>query len=93
MLTAFQQVEDNLAGIAAYRAEAKDAAIAADAAQRAEAIANNQYVAGITDYTAVTAARATALSARQSLIQITVERQTAATALVQALGGGVDRGR
>ena len=87
VLTAFRQVEDNLAAIAAYRDESGDAATAAQAATRAETIANNQYLAGTVDYTSVTAARATALAARENLIQITVERQTAAVALIEAAGG------
>jgi outer membrane protein TolC len=46
------------------------------------------------DFTSVTSAQATAYTARVNLIQNTVNRQTAAVALIQAIGGewrgGVD---
>ncbi|HEX5184896.1 MAG TPA: efflux transporter outer membrane subunit [Allosphingosinicella sp.] len=87
-LTAFQQVEDNLiAGQILARQETylRTASIAAD---RSEQTLLNQYRAGITVYTNVVTAQATALSARRALIQGQLDRQNAAVALVQALGGG-----
>jgi outer membrane protein TolC len=47
-----------------------------------------QYQSGIVVFTDVVTAQATALSARRALIQIQLDRQTTAVALVQALGGG-----
>jgi NodT family efflux transporter outer membrane factor (OMF) lipoprotein len=87
VLTAFQQVEDNLSALDSYGLQMSDRARAADAATRAETIFRNQYLAGTVDYTSVTTAAAAALSARQSLITTTVDRQVAAVALVQAIGG------
>lgn len=87
-LTAFQQVEDNLiAGQILARQEAflRTASIAAD---RSEQTLLNQYRAGITVYTNVVTAQATALSARRALLTAQLDRQNAAVALVQALGGG-----
>ncbi|HEX4737104.1 MAG TPA: efflux transporter outer membrane subunit [Allosphingosinicella sp.] len=87
-LTAFQQVEDNLiAGQILARQEAflRAASVAAD---RSEQTLLNQYRAGITVYTNVVTAQETALSARRALIQVQLDRQNAAVALVQALGGG-----
>lgn len=87
VLTAFQQVEDNLAARSAYAAEQGQYAEAAQAAIKAEAITRNSYQAGTADYTTVVSAQATAYSARVNQIQNTVNRQTTAVALVQALGG------
>jgi NodT family efflux transporter outer membrane factor (OMF) lipoprotein len=87
-LTAFQQVEDNLIAVevlARQEAYLRTASIAAD---RSEATLLNQYRAGITVYTNVVSAQATALAARRALIQGQLDRQNAAAALVQALGGG-----
>ena len=90
VLAAFQQVEDNLAGLAAYGQEAGHYRTAADASARAEAIARNDYLAGTVDYTTVTAAQSTAYSARVNLIQNTVNQQTAAVDLIVAIGGHWD---
>ena len=48
----------------------------------------NQYRAGQVAYTDVVSAQASALSARRDLASARVSRQTAAVALVQAIGGG-----
>jgi NodT family efflux transporter outer membrane factor (OMF) lipoprotein len=88
VLTAFQGVEDNLAAslIMARQYELlKEASAAADAA---ELITLNQYRAGQIVYTDVVVSQAAALSARRSLVQSAVARQTTAIALIQALGGG-----
>lgn len=87
VLTAFQQVEDNLSAMAVYRAEVVDLAAAADAADHALTIALNEYKAGTVDYTTVVTAQTTAYSARQRLIQTVVSRQASAVSLIQALGG------
>jgi NodT family efflux transporter outer membrane factor (OMF) lipoprotein len=87
VLTAFQQTEDNLAGVSAYADEAKLRDTAATAANRAEQIARNQYIAGTIDYSAVITAQTAAYSARESRIQAVVSQQTTAVALVQAIGG------
>ncbi|MBV8237224.1 MAG: efflux transporter outer membrane subunit [Sphingomonas sp.] len=86
-LTAFQQVEDNLAATRSLADVTKSRADAAEAATRAETIANNQYRSGLVDYSEVIVAQTTALSARQSQIQAVINQQTAAIALVQAIGG------
>lgn len=88
VLTAFQGVEDNLAAtlVMARQYELlKEASAAADAA---EVITLNEYRAGQIVYTDVVVAQAAALTARRSLVQSAVARQTTAIALIQALGGG-----
>jgi NodT family efflux transporter outer membrane factor (OMF) lipoprotein len=87
VLAAFQQVEDNLAAGAAYEDEAGMRARASDAADRAETIARNQYLAGTIDYSQVIIAQTAAYSARQARIQAVVDQQTTAAALIQAIGG------
>jgi NodT family efflux transporter outer membrane factor (OMF) lipoprotein len=87
VLTAFQQVEDNLAAGAAYADEAGMRARASAAADRAEIIARNQYLAGTVDYSQVIVAQTAAYSARQARIEAVVDQQTTATALIQAIGG------
>ncbi|HEX3423034.1 MAG TPA: efflux transporter outer membrane subunit [Sphingomicrobium sp.] len=87
VLTAFQQVEDNLAATRILAGVTASQAAAATAATRAEAITTNQYAGGIVDYTEVVVARNAALSARQTQIQAVVNQQTAVIALIQAIGG------
>lgn len=86
-LTAFQQVEDELAAVSAYADEAKMRDQAAASADRAEQIARNQYLAGTIDYAGVVTAQTSAYAARQARVQVVVDRQTAAVALIQAIGG------
>jgi len=90
VLTAFQQTEDELAAVRYYAAQAEEVTAAADSAQRAEAIARNQYRAGKISYTAVIVAQTAALSARIASVQAVVDRQSAAVSLMEALGGAWD---
>ena len=87
-LTAFQDVQDNLVAtqvLARQEALLRTASVAAD---KSEVSIRDQYRAGIIVYTDVVTAQATALSARRALIQAELDRQNAAVALIQALGGG-----
>jgi NodT family efflux transporter outer membrane factor (OMF) lipoprotein len=87
-LTAFQDVQDNLIAqdvLARQETYLRTASVAAD---KSEETLRNQYRAGIAIYSDVVTAQATALNARRALIQGQLDRQTAAVALVQALGGG-----
>jgi NodT family efflux transporter outer membrane factor (OMF) lipoprotein len=90
VLTAFQQVEDELAAerILAQQAVAQDSAVAA--ARQAEKIINNQYLAGTQAYTAVIVAENTALTDAVSAVNIRQSRLVASAALIEALGGGWD---
>ena len=90
VLTAFQQVEDQLAGlrILAQQAEVQDKAVAA--AFEAERIINNQYLAGTVAYTSVIVAQQTALANAETAVNIRHGRLVASAALIQALGGGWD---
>ena len=87
-LTAFQDVQDNLIAQEVLARQEGYLRIASVAADRAEETQRNQYRAGIVIYTDVVTAQATAFNARRALIQGQLDRQTAAVALIQALGGG-----
>jgi len=90
VLTAFQQVEDELASqhFLAEQAVAEDAAL--QAAREAERVINNQYLAGTQAYTAVIVAENTALADAESSLNIRQSRLVASAALIEALGGGWD---
>jgi NodT family efflux transporter outer membrane factor (OMF) lipoprotein len=88
VLTAFQQVEDQLAALRILAEEQKvqDAAVAS--AREAVRVLNNQYLAGTVAYTSVIVAEQTALGDAESALTIRQNRLTASASLVQALGGG-----
>jgi NodT family efflux transporter outer membrane factor (OMF) lipoprotein len=88
VLTAFQDVEDQLA---ASRVLAEQYALRKQASEAADLVEQqvlNRYRAGQVSFSDVVTAQATALSTRRALVQIAADRQSAAVALIQALGGG-----
>jgi NodT family efflux transporter outer membrane factor (OMF) lipoprotein len=88
VLTAFGQVEDNLAAQRVYGPEEAQLKDAADVAIRNVAITKNEYQAGTVDFTTVATAETTALSAQRSLLALQASRLTTAVDLIEALGGG-----
>ena len=88
VLTAFQNVENDLAGlrILAQEAEVLDAAVR-DATRGAE-IALNEYQAGTVDYTTAGTALATEFSTQESALGVTQQRLLDAVSLFGDLGGG-----
>lgn len=93
VLTAFQQVEDELAAsrILERQAVVQDRAVAA--AREAEQLALNQYRAGTADYTTVVTAQATALSNEVTAVNLRQTRLAASVNLIEALGGGWNVGQ
>ena len=87
VLTAFQQTEDQLAATRVLATVAVERTAAANAANQAEVIARNQYVAGQISYSDVIVTQTSALSARRAEAQSLVDRRTAAISLIQAIGG------
>jgi NodT family efflux transporter outer membrane factor (OMF) lipoprotein len=87
VLVAFQQTEDQLAAIRVLANVAEFRIAAARAANQAEAIARNQYLAGQIGYADVIVVQTTALSARLAEAQSITDRQSAAISLIQAIGG------
>ena len=88
VLTAFQNVEDELAADRVLQKEEPFKLAASRDADQAEKILLNEYNAGTVDYTSVVTAQATALSARQTLLTLQVQRVSTQVSLIEALGGG-----
>ena len=88
VLTAFQQVEDNLAALRILQSEAEQQHQATVAAQGAQKIFDNRYVGGLDTYLQVVTAQNTALSNERNDIDIMRRRMDASVQLIKALGGG-----
>ncbi len=91
VLTAFQEVEDNLAALAALRDELQLESAAERAAAETLRIAQAQYKAGTVSYLNVVVAQNTDLTTRLSVLDVQSRQRTAAVNLVSALGGGWGR--
>ena len=91
VLTAFQQVEDNLAALRILEQEAGVQARAVEAAQRSLDLSNTRYEGGVTSYLEVIVAQNAALSDEVTAVNILGRRMASAVQLIQALGGGWDR--
>lgn len=92
VLAAFQAVEDQLTASATLAQQEGLRREASAAADKTEQQLLNRYRAGQVSYTDVVTAQAAALSARRTLVQLQVNRQTTAIALIQAMGGGWQAG-
>jgi NodT family efflux transporter outer membrane factor (OMF) lipoprotein len=88
VLSAFQQVEDDLASLRILGQEVQIQDTAVSEASDATRIALNEYKAGTIDFTTVTTAQVTELTNRETALAILQSRLTAGVALVEALGGG-----
>lgn len=88
VLTAFQDVEDQLSASRVLASQQDLRRQASEAADQVEQQMVNRYKAGQVSYTDVITAQVTALTARRSLVQVQSDRQAAAVSLIQALGGG-----
>lgn len=89
VLTAFQEVEDNLAALRILAAESEVQKSATRAANEFQTLTTNQYLAGTVSFLNVATAQAAALSAERASLDL-LNRQLAATVgLIKALGGGV----
>ena len=91
VLTAFQDVEDNLASLRILDAEALVQDEAVRAAEQTTAVITNQYRAGIVGYMNVINAQTTELSNRRAALSIAGRRLVASVQLVKALGGGCQK--
>ncbi len=91
VLTAFQQVEDQLALTKHYGNEETDERDAVTAAQATTHLSLIRYREGATNYLDVVTAQAAELQAEQTLLALQTRRQLASVNLVRALGGGWDR--
>lgn len=87
VLTALQEVEDNLTAAAALAQEEQLQREATAAAQRALDVVENQYRAGTVGYLNVLAAQTTVLSSQRSLIDVKSRRLAAVNALLKNVAG------
>lgn len=90
VLTAFQQVEDNLAALRILEQEAATQAEAVQAARLSTELTLNQYKAGTVNYINVVIVQAAQLNNEATAVNLQGQRLVAAVTLVQALGGGWD---
>jgi NodT family efflux transporter outer membrane factor (OMF) lipoprotein len=88
VLTAMQQVEDNLAALRILAGEADKVRQTVQAATRALDISTAQYRAGTAGYLTVIASQATLLGADVTAVTLLTRRLTASVLLIEALGGG-----
>ncbi len=90
VLSAFQDVEDNLVSLNHLNAEIvvlKDAVVNADKALK---VTWNQYFAGTQDYSQVIIQQNTLYTAKKTLFDVEGRRLVSAAGLIKALGGGWD---
>ena len=90
VLTAFQEVEDNLAALRILNQESKSEDLAVRAATRATELSLNQYRGGLTNYLLVLTAQAVQLNNERASVDILRRRLDASVGLIKALGGGWD---
>ena len=90
VLTAFQQVEDNLASlrILSQDIEQQDSAVGAAARSLQEATA--RYKAGLDPYLNVISAQTILLDDQQTAVNFRMQQMVASVQLIKALGGGWD---
>jgi outer membrane protein TolC len=90
VLSAFQQVEDELLALRVLQQEAQFQTQAVKSAQLAADVALNEFNAGTVAYTTVITAIQTLLADQQSALTIQQNRLVASVTLIEALGGGWD---
>jgi NodT family efflux transporter outer membrane factor (OMF) lipoprotein len=91
VLTAFQQVEDSLAGVRILSQQVQRQQEAVAAAQKFLDLEMGRYQNGIDPYIDVMTAQTTLLSNQQSLASLKIVEMTDSVALIESLGGGWNR--
>lgn len=87
-LTAFQEVEDNLAALRILEDETKTQDAAVAAAQRSLDLSTTRYKGGVANYLEVTTAQSAALGDERAAVDVRTRRLVASVLLIKALGGG-----
>jgi len=88
VLSAFQEVEDNLATLRVLADEANYQREAVRAARESLDLTTNQYKAGTVSYLNVITAQTTLLGNQQNELNLRSRQLVASTVLIRALGGG-----
>lgn len=88
VLTAFQQVEDDLATLNYLQTDYAQENEAVVDAERSETLTLNQYRAGTAAYSSVIVAQTTRLNAQITALNVQSQRLVASADLIDAMGGG-----
>jgi NodT family efflux transporter outer membrane factor (OMF) lipoprotein len=88
VLTAFQEVEDNLAALRILSHELDEQNDAVASSQRALSVATERYKSGIDSYLNVITAQTTLLNNQRTAVNLQMQQMTASVELIKALGGG-----
>jgi outer membrane protein TolC len=88
VLTAFQQVEDNLASLRILEDEAARQQRAVASARESEALSLNRYKGGLVTYLEVVTVQNIRLQDERIAVDIDRRRMEASVLLIRALGGG-----
>jgi NodT family efflux transporter outer membrane factor (OMF) lipoprotein len=89
-LTAFQEVEDNLAALGILEKEAQQQREATTSAEESLQLFTNRYEGGVDNYLQVITAQTVLLTNQRNDIDIQRRRMDASVLLVKAVGGGWD---
>jgi NodT family efflux transporter outer membrane factor (OMF) lipoprotein len=90
VLTAFQEVEDNLSTLRILSQELQQQNAAVESSQGYLTLANARYQSGLDVYLDVIAAQTALLSNQRTALNLRMEQLTASVQLIKALGGGWD---
>lgn len=93
VLTAFAEVEDNLAGLRILSGQAGEIDSALVSARRSADLAQKLYDAGRSSYLELLDAQRNLATVERTAVQLRGNRAVTTVALVRALGGGWDAGR
>ncbi len=89
-LTAFQEVEDNLAALRILEQESAKQHEATEAAVSSQQLEMNRYKGGLDTYLSVITAQSIALTNQRTEVDLMRRRMDASVQLIRALGGGWD---
>ena len=90
VLTAFQEVEDNLSTLRILSQELQQQNAAVESSQRYLTLANARYQSGLDSYLNVITAQTALLNNQRTAMNLRMEQMTASVQLIKALGGGWD---
>jgi NodT family efflux transporter outer membrane factor (OMF) lipoprotein len=88
VLTAFQEVEDNLSTLRILSQELGEQNASVKSSQDYLILANARYQSGLDNYLNVIAAQTTLLTSQRTAMNLQMEQLTASVQLIKALGGG-----